>query len=499
MRQDKLLDQYLDELAKNPDAQPPAGLDQETAKFARQLVHLERAAPSLNSTDKKSIWHSVSNPQLSNGRSKSPGRTYNMQQSIPYTTQPPLKMAWLSAAVIGGLILLAGLLIYNFSNNPAPAPGDTGAAGNNIQATETPPPPPTNGGQDDFVLPSYQSEPIPIVVGDPVEGAFTLEQDRFIYALDGKAGEVLQIRMMTTGSASVGFQILDRPQVGQVPEPSAASGAASGGGGGGGGGGAEDEPREFVMPLEIEKDSIVWIAAKSVDGQEKDFTLSIVPIMGTPISYDSTASGMFSIEDNANFFEFEGEKGDIINITTSSNLDLQLRLETLSGKEIASDDDGGLGLNPELYRVQLPEDGSYRIRVEQTLGVYFAGPADEESAVPDYELSLEQVDPITLDNQLSIDLLTKKPAEVLAFDAAAGESYTLEASTFFTPDVVSIVVVQGENELATMELLPSSEPTPNGISASREIVAPEDGPVKVFVNYVPRDRNSIIMLNFTLN
>lgn len=492
MRQDKLLDQYLDELAKNPNARPPAGLDPETAEFARQLFLLERAVPSIQS--KNSIWHAVANPQLSNGRSKSPqtGRYIEMQHTIPYTTQPPLKMAWLTAAVVGGLILLVGLLIYDFSNNNVP-PGNIESAGSNIlQATDTPEPPPTSDSSSNFDLPAYQTEPIQLEVGETVEGTFAAEQDRFIYAFNGKAGDILRIRLVTTGSASVGFQLLDRPQVGQ---PS----GQSGGGGGGGSGGSDDVPHEFVMPLEIHNDAIVWVVVNSNDQREKEYSLTIKPVTGTPITYGTTASGSFSSEANANFFEFEGERGDILTITTASELDLQMRLETLTGEEIASDDDSGTSLNPELYRVQLPETGSYRIRVEQTLGVYYESAAGEVVEVPDYELSLAQIEPVSLEGQQTIDLLPKKPAEVLTFDAEAGETYTLRASTFFTADTVSIVVMQGNEELAAMGLLPPTGPTSNEISATREFTVPESGQVKIFVNYAPTDRNSIVTLNISLD
>ena len=416
-----------------------------------------------------------------------------MQQTIPYPTQPPLKMAWLSAAVVGGLLLLAGLLIYNFSNMPS-TPGDIESAGsNNLQATDTPEPPSVSDSSSDFDLPAYQTEPIQIEVGENAEGTFTAEQDRFIYAFNGKAGDILRIRLVTTGSASIGFQLLDRPQVGQ---PSGQNGGG-GGGGSGGSGGSDDVPYEFVMPLEIHNDSIVWVVINSDDQLDKDYSLSIESVTGTPITYDSTVSGSLSSEANANFFDFEGERGDILTITTFSDLDLQMRLETLSGEEIASDDDSGTGLNPELYRVQLPESGSYRIRVEQVIGIYYSVAGEDRG--PTYDLTLEQIEPLHLEGQQTIDLLTKKPAQVLTFDAEAGQTYTFKASTFFTADTVSIVVMQGDVELTAMGLLPPTGSTSNEISATREFTAPESGPVKIFVNYAPTDRNSIVTLNFTLD
>jgi hypothetical protein len=86
-----------------------------------------------------------------------------------------------------------------------------------------------------------------------------------------------------------------------------------------------------------------------------------------PIGYGETANGALTNDSPAAHYSFTGQAGDVVTITLSSDdFDAFLVLQDASGKQIASDDDGGGSLNSEIHQFALPASGTYTIVVDST-------------------------------------------------------------------------------------------------------------------------------------
>lgn len=117
--------------------------------------------------------------------------------------------------------------------------------------------------------------------------------------------------------------------------------------------------------------------AESGLGRNIEFALPLLP--GIP------AQGEITENRNAQFYQFEGRKDDVITIRmsrTSGELDTFLALLDPSRREIASDDDGGGGQNSLINQYVLPVDGAYTVvatRFERAQG----------TTIGPYQLQLE--------------------------------------------------------------------------------------------------------------
>lgn len=86
-----------------------------------------------------------------------------------------------------------------------------------------------------------------------------------------------------------------------------------------------------------------------------------------PITLGDTVEGTISEEQPAGYYSFSGEESDIVTIRAAgqSGYDVRATLLLRAGNvQIASDDDGGPGLDAEIYRMLLPATGEYLIVVE---------------------------------------------------------------------------------------------------------------------------------------
>ncbi len=103
----------------------------------------------------------------------------------------------------------------------------------------------------------------------------------------------------------------------------------------------------------------------SEDGSENPpITPTAVP-SGSDIAIGDSISGNLSGNDLTASYTFEGETGQIVTITaTSDDFDAYLRLLDPDGDELTSDDDSAGSLNARISFYQLPSNGTYTIVVE---------------------------------------------------------------------------------------------------------------------------------------
>ncbi len=135
-----------------------------------------------------------------------------------------------------------------------------------------------------------------------------------------------------------------------------------------------------------------------------------------PIAFGETVSG--TLASNTNLWTFGANAGDIVTIAmNSSDFDTYLELLGPEGEQIATNDDGGPGLNSLLENIALPETGTYTI-VARGLST---------SASGDYTLSLQvgvfETNPIGYG--VSVTSALNRNQERWTFSGIAGETITI--------------------------------------------------------------------------
>lgn len=140
---------------------------------------------------------------------------------------------------------------------------------------------------------------------------------------------------------------------------------------------------------------------------------------GNTITVGESVTGTLTGESDA--YVLEGEAGEYLTITLDSDqFDAYLRLIDSSGREIASDDDSGGGLNAQIGLIQLPADGRYTIVAESF--------SDEAG---DYTLTVSSITltPIEYTQTVQGRLTTNVPVAVYRFTGQAGDVVTISADS----------------------------------------------------------------------
>lgn len=204
-------------------------------------------------------------------------------------------------------------------------------------------------------------------------------------------------------------------------------------------------------------------------------------VMG--LDYGESVNLTYPLAIENQFYEFAGQQGDIISMTTTGELDTILVLSQSNGVVVASDDDSGPALNAELYHIQLPVNDTYRIRLQVR--------DNPNMTNRRFELSLTQVRPLLLAEnvELPIILAHNQTSQILSFDGKAGETISLSFQMYSTSSPVHVQVMQDGTDLGTLDFLPelyeSTLANEQGAapSMSRSIFIPDDGEVLIYVSF----------------
>jgi len=192
------------------------------------------------------------------------------------------------------------------------------------------------------------------------------------------------------------------------------------------------EPTVLEAVLPADGIYVMGVTYGFTDTYEGSYTISYSEIIPEPIEYDAPAT--VSIDGpNRAYYAFGGNAGDVIHITADSGstdeapgVDVDLEVAGPDGNDIFTDRSDGIGFDPAITRVILPEDGFYLIKVV---------PEDESDTAPsgDITLTVETAELITLDDgPVSITLGDEDRFEqdFVRFTGAPGASYMLT----ITPD-----------------------------------------------------------------
>jgi hypothetical protein len=189
----------------------------------------------------------------------------------------------------------------------------------------------------------------------------------------------------------------------------------------------------------------------------------------SPIGYGYTVKLNFDQEIRIQVLSFQGHAGDVINVSVESGgtFDTRLTVKRADGIVVAADDDSGKGLDPELYHLFLPTDGTYVL-------VISPNHAGENGTV---SLSLEQAALPSFDQgPQTVHVSPKQQQEFLSFTGTAGQSVRVLATAVDTDGSVPVLAAfQNGRELGVDVAMTDA-------GAELEFAVPANGTVTVAVS-----------------
>lgn len=200
------------------------------------------------------------------------------------------------------------------------------------------------------------------------------------------------------------------------------------------------------------------------------FTLTVETVALIDADYGERTDVSFDDDAGTYFIEFEGQAGDVISINVDSNesVDTVATLLSPSGFTLATDDDGGVGLNPEIERLILSETGIHTLQ----LSAFTLGDAGDVEVV----ITLNEMRTLDDDEAIDIRLTRKQFDDILVFEGEAGDvvSLTIELEA---GDIDSFTVIAEQNQVILMNYQTFGLPT----TITLGFVVPADGTVLVRV------------------
>ncbi len=303
-----------------------------------------------------------------------------------------------------------------------------------------------------YELSAEESIPTTVEYGELVEGQLSLANNQLsaTYAFEGEAGDVVTIDL-DTFSYALYVEIIG---------PNGTINQSTGGG------------SALLGPVVLSDDGLYVVIVNSYDLVEpSDFSFVVTTVEPIAITFDEPLTNTFSQENTVYVYTFEGTSGAGLDISVISGgaVDTRMTLTAPSGTVIASDDDSGVGFDPELMGIILTEDGTYSLLVQP----YITGDSG------DFTVAVNTSSAMMLDEEaLTIRLSDKTFRGVGIFEGVAGETVLLSvrviAGAQYEP---YITVTQGDEVLAVQSIG----------SVKRliiELEIPADGPVQVSVEDV---------------
>jgi hypothetical protein len=188
----------------------------------------------------------------------------------------------------------------------------------------------------------------------------------------------------------------------------------------------------------------------------------------SPVGYGYTVRLAFDQEVRIQILSFQGHAGDMINVSVDSGgtFDTRLTVKRADGFVVATDDDSGKSLDPELYHLFLPTDGTYVL-------VITPNHAGENGTA---SLSLEQAALPSLDGgPQTVHVSPKQQQEFLSFTGTAGQSVHVFATAVDTDGSVPVLAAfQNGRELGVDVAMTDA-------GAELEFTIPANGTVTVAV------------------
>lgn len=214
--------------------------------------------------------------------------------------------------------------------------------------------------------------------------------------------------------------------------------------------------------------------ADEEDSSSNDDDDTLTSVMNNAVSV------IFDSETSVEVIEFNGQAGDIISISVDSNdsVDTVVTLFSPDGDEVVSDDDGGVGFDPEIERVVLAETGTYSLEIR----TFTAGDTGEAQVT----INRNSAQVLDESNIRTVVLNSKVTTEIFRIDGNAGDvvSLVLELES---GEIGAFVVTATQDGVVLMNYQTFGLPE----SISLGFVIPEDGNITISIEDNDSD-NAII-------
>jgi hypothetical protein len=495
--QAQLLDAYLDTLMQDAEAVPPEALDPDTAAFARQIVARQSADLPTPRWEEALFQARVGmNGRTHRLSSQSHMENHPMTTYTPGRTTPSVALPLTLAASVVALLAFGLLLTTNsFGNgrNPIPAAGsllyqdstDTPVP----EVTPTPVPPMTPSvatGGGGFAMPSIiDSDSIIMEDFVGVEGIALPAIDivlQEIPPVDVELGEIyitdldpdipfatfsynapediIFLSVVETG----GFPSVHQLSIQSAPNVS----LFGGGGGGGGGGGPLNGPLMFMLNEGDDLEFIIGSAVGVGPGNMPNYSISFVEGEPQAIQSGETVTGAITEEQPFALYSLPTEAGTTYSVSVdgADGFDTSLQLQSRVRGLFGFDEDGGPGVNPEIYRKTATTDD------EALLLVYphFEGDTGEFSIAIEAEPA-----PSITDQAQVVRVGGKEFSPVVRAEGEPGTVGTVSIRPLDGEASLKLSVSDGQQEIASS----SSE---NASQVSRDFTFPESGEVTITIS-----------------
>ncbi len=200
-----------------------------------------------------------------------------------------------------------------------------------------------------------------------------------------------------------------------------------------------------IGPYTLPSTGTYTLRASTIDENTTGaFTLTLSKVNVTAVQYDQAANVSFKPSDTSKYFTFDATAGDIVTITANDNsggtFDTSLTLNDPTNYQITTDDNGGPGLDPEIFQQLITTSGTYTV----VLQAVTPGSAD-------VSLLIKRGTPPSLEEGTQTLSFTESQTErALTFTAKAGQEVHLTLHmTSGSSGEPSVTVTQDGNTLAS--------------------------------------------------
>jgi hypothetical protein len=306
----------------------------------------------------------------------------------------------------------------------------------------------------DFTVSLATAEISNIEYTQTVDGELTTAQAAVTYNFTGETGDSVSIAMNSDA-----FDSYLRLASAADPSIDLVTNDDSGG-----------DLNAMIGPYVLPETGEYVITATSLNGTSTgSFTLSLSKIEMTALTIGEETSAELT-SDQPLYFSFEGTIGQAINIRVDSGdiIDTTLSLLGPDNYEVASDDDSGGRIDPEIRSYVLNQDGLFTVLVKPY----------SDAEIGEFTITISKVELPSLDDgPLQLRLSDKQTQQVAVFTGEAGERVRLtlalnDSASTFSP---TITVTQAGTSLTYISTSTVSE-------VSFVIEIPNDGSVNVQID-----------------
>jgi hypothetical protein len=314
------------------------------------------------------------------------------------------------------------------------------------------------GGTGAYSLSVQAAQTETIEPGETVRGTFS----------EGAFSQVFTFTAAADDSVTISLQSDDFDSYLRLNDPSGAEIAYNDDSGG--------SLNSQIGPILLPMDGVYSIIASSLSGSSAgDFTLTLNSANLQPVSVGESLTSELTAANGSAYFSLQANAGDTISVSVESSMDTNVAVTDPFNYQLAFDEDGGSGVNPELTDVVLSSDGQYTIVVSSPF-----------SETGEFTLLVERAELASLnDGPVTLAFNSTTTTRVVEYTAEAGETLRLTLSSV-TGDQIS-PNVDGQQSGSSVVYGSANYVT----EFSVVFVAPSDGPIALTISDYTYDNRQV--------